>query len=320
MNYLYKKIYEAINTGIQKALVLDDEEDISMNYQHKKIVNNSNLMPYYVDDLLQDSDIEYNYEQIIKYYEETGYTYKVKDFNELKNIFDKIKNFKNVSFEWLNIKDYISIVLEDNSEINFYEKTDKNPLFLKLANDDILNTENEILIYLNENHYMPGREYQYMPEKEYQWQIKRVQIQPDDYLIDIKKYSTEKIVGIVEKNYSGYETCLRIHDIASKDPYTYGKTPAIDYCLNLNGINGYQGYLPSMGQLRLMSNNTDLINYIFKYLNLKEIKDLNNGRWWSSTESTYSCSWVLYNSSTNYGNKVNYYHTHIFPLFALKKN
>ncbi|WQJ53327.1 MAG: hypothetical protein [Wendovervirus sonii] len=37
MNYFYKKLYEAINTGIQRALILDDDFDISMNYQHTNI-------------------------------------------------------------------------------------------------------------------------------------------------------------------------------------------------------------------------------------------------------------------------------------------
>ncbi|WQJ53926.1 MAG: hypothetical protein [Wendovervirus sonii] len=303
MKYLYNKIYEAINTGIQKALVLDDEDEVSMNYQHKKIVNNTNVISYYVNELLQNSNNEYNYKQIIKYYEETGYTYKVKDFNELRNIFDKIKKIKNASFEWIsNMKDYVSIVLDDSSEINFYEKTDKKPLFLKFANDDILNTENEILIYLHNDHYIP--------KENYIWQTKEVQIQGDDYLIDDE--------NIAEKDYSGYETCLRIYNIVSKKPKKYGKVHAIDQCLKLN-INDYQGYLPSMGQLRILSDNIDMINYIFKYLNLKKIKDLNNDWWWSSTETCNYGSWFLGNGSTYDDDKVNNNNC-IFPLFAVKKN
>ena len=54
MKNLYNKIYEAINTGIQKALILDDEDDISINYQHKKISNNFNI-----DKLLQERQNEY---------------------------------------------------------------------------------------------------------------------------------------------------------------------------------------------------------------------------------------------------------------------
>ncbi|WQJ53817.1 MAG: hypothetical protein [Wendovervirus sonii] len=312
MKQLYKKLYEAINTGIQKALVLDNEKDISIIYQHKKIVNNFNTISYFVDDLLQDSDIEYNYEQIIKYYKETGYKYKVKDFNELRNIFDKIKDIENVSWEWLDMKDYVSIVLEDRSEINFYEETDKKPLFLKFANDDIKNTENEILIYLHENHYIP--------EEIYRWQVKKVQIQPNEYLINNVKYgSRENTIKMADKDYSGYETCLRIQNIVSNNPKNYGAIPAIKYCLNLNDINGYQGYLPSMGQLRIMSDNINLINYVFKYLNLNEIKDLNDDRWWSSTEDSTIYSWYLYYGNSYNSYKVQYY-LRIFPLFALKKN
>ncbi|WQJ53380.1 MAG: hypothetical protein [Wendovervirus sonii] len=304
MKQIYNKIYEAINTGIQKALILDDEDDISMNYQHKKIVNNANLMPYYIEELLYDSNNKAaNYRKILKYYKETGYTYKVKDLNELRNIIDKIKNFKNVSFEWIeNMKDYISIVLDDNSEIYFNEKTDKTPLFLKFANDDILGTENEILIYLYKNH---------ISTKRYQWQTEEAQIQSDEYLIDDENKAN--------KDYSGYETCLRIQSISSKEPEKYGEIPAIDYCLN-QIVNGYQGYLPSMGQLRIMSDNIDIINYIFKYLNLNEIKNFNKRYWWSSTENSYNYSWGLGNGSTYYylGNKV-YNYNRIFPFFAIKK-
>ncbi|WQJ53404.1 MAG: hypothetical protein [Wendovervirus sonii] len=205
MKQLYKKLYEAINTGIQKALILDDEDDVSIIYQHKKIVNNENLLPYYVSELLNDTDIEYNYEQIINYYKETGYTYKVKDFNELKSIFDKIKNIENISLEWIDMKDYISIVLEDKSEINFYEETGKKSLFLKFANDDILGTENEILIYLHNNYYI---------QQKFQWQTKEKQIQSNEYLINVKTYGSWKNAKrAAEKDYTGYKTCLRIQDI-----------------------------------------------------------------------------------------------------------
>ncbi|WQJ53900.1 MAG: hypothetical protein [Wendovervirus sonii] len=312
MKYLYKKLYEAINTGIQKALALDDEDDVSIIYQHKKIVNNTNLIPYYVDELLNGSNKFINYKQIIKYYKETGYKYKVKDFNELKTIFDKIKKFKTASFEWIDMKNYISIVLEDNTEINFYEKSNKKSLFVKLANDDILGTENEILIYLHDNHYIP--------KNLYQWQTKFVQIQDDKYLINRDKSgSFNNAQKTAEKDYSGYETCLRIHDAVSKDPYTYGNVPAIDYCLKLNDINGYQSYLPSMGQLKIMSDSIDMINYIFKYLGLNEIKDFNDGRQWSSTEDYNATSWYLNNGITYNCYKVSN-SLRIFPLFAVKKN
>ncbi|WQJ53847.1 MAG: hypothetical protein [Wendovervirus sonii] len=304
---LYKKIYEAINTGIQKALILDDCDDISINYRHKKINNNTNLMFYYVDELLNDTDIKYNYEQIIKYYKETEHKYKVNDFNELIKIFNKVKDIKNVSWEWIeNIKDYISIVLDDDTEINFYEKTDKKSIFLKFANDDILDTENEILIYLSDNHKMT--------ENAYKWQDKHIQIQNNEHLVNMQIYGDiQHTKKMAEKDYAGYENCLRIHNIVSNDPKKYGKIPAIARCLNLK-INGYQGYLPSIGQLKIMSDNIDTINYILNYLNLVEIKL--RSLWWSSTEYDNNYSWAMGVNDIyfQYGIK-NTNVVRIFPLF-----
>ncbi|WQJ53788.1 MAG: hypothetical protein [Wendovervirus sonii] len=288
MKYLYNKIYEAINTGISKALVLDDEDDISMNYQHKKIVNNANLMPYYVDELLNDIS---NYKQLIKYYKNSGYTYKVKDFNELRNIFDKIKNIKNASFEWIeNMKDYISIVLEDDTEINFYEKSDKTPLFLKFANDDILGTENEILIYIHDNHKIC--------KKKLIWQDvdTLTRMKNSKYFINDEIYKTYvDAKNIANKNYSGYKNSIRIYDENSSG------NSAINYCLNQN-VNNYQGYLPSLGQLKIMSDNIDMINYVFKYLKLKKIIILND-EWWSSTEYNDYIIWDCFKGIQTVSNK-----------------
>ncbi|WQJ53921.1 MAG: hypothetical protein [Wendovervirus sonii] len=307
MKNLYNKIYEAINTGIQKALVLDDEEDISMNYQHKKIVNNSNTISYFVEKLLNGSTTltnSANYEQIIKYYSGTGYKYKVKDFNELKNIFNKIYYIENVSFEWIsNLKDYISIILADSSEINFYEKSVKTPLFLKFANDDILGTENEILIYLQENHYIS--------KEDYQWQTTHEQILKDEYLINEKNYGNWKnTVNVAEKNYDGYENYLNIQE---NHIFIYGETPAINYCSKLK-VNNYEGYLPSIGQLKIMYDNKVMINYILRYLKLNEIKL--EDAWWSSTEYSDEESWHLsYNGNVSVNCKATFY-AYVFPLFA----
>jgi len=46
MNSLYNKIYEAINNGITKALIIDDEQsqDVSVNFQHKEL--SADFIPY----------------------------------------------------------------------------------------------------------------------------------------------------------------------------------------------------------------------------------------------------------------------------------
>jgi len=50
MNNLYNKIYEAINTGIQKALIIDDgqNKDVSIGWKNRNITAETDMLSYYV--------------------------------------------------------------------------------------------------------------------------------------------------------------------------------------------------------------------------------------------------------------------------------
>ncbi|WQJ53957.1 MAG: hypothetical protein [Wendovervirus sonii] len=115
MKYLYNKIYEAINTGIQNALALNDE-DVSIIYQHKKISNDFNI-----DKLLQERQDEYKklienknfqgclnlYNSEYLYFEKRTVGYKVSSKEELKKIVKKFDNEKwyNFDLNWLDVSE-----------------------------------------------------------------------------------------------------------------------------------------------------------------------------------------------------------------------
>ncbi|WQJ53754.1 MAG: hypothetical protein [Wendovervirus sonii] len=116
MEQIYNKIYEAINTGIQKALVLDDEDDISIIYQHKKISNNFNI-----DKLLQERQDEYKklienkdfqgcfnlYNSEYLHFEKQTIGYKVRSKEELQKLVNNVNIYynKNDNFDlnWIDV-------------------------------------------------------------------------------------------------------------------------------------------------------------------------------------------------------------------------
>jgi len=158
MNNLYNKIYEAINAGIQKALILDPDNDVSVKWHEKNKTSDMNLISHYVDELLNDNDDEYYYNQIIEYHNNTGYRYKCEDIAELFHIFNKIKNFGIFPeiFKWVDTRNSLSLILDNDYEISLSDYDENlNPLFLKISNNALRSGNNDILIYIPENHYIP---------------------------------------------------------------------------------------------------------------------------------------------------------------------
>jgi len=156
MNKLYNKIYEAINAGIQKALIINDtqDDDVSVNFSHKKISAEFNVMDQYVEELMdmhKYQDLQNQYYKIIQYYDDFHKKYKVKDFEELVTIFNKIRSITGCSLYWIDTSDVISLILDNDIEIplnQFNKKWDK-AVFIKIKNSvcghDIITHKNSLI-------------------------------------------------------------------------------------------------------------------------------------------------------------------------------
>jgi len=121
MNNLYDKIYEAVNTGIQKALIIKDgqTEDVSVNFHHKAINTNVNTLNHYVRELINGDDNEYYYNLICEHYKNNQIKYIVKDFDELYILWDimynGLYNTYNL-FQWIDLHNVITIINSDGTE------------------------------------------------------------------------------------------------------------------------------------------------------------------------------------------------------------
>jgi len=91
---LSNKIYEAVNNGITKALILTDEQsqDVSVKFHHKSMSNNVDLLNHFINDLYENPDHEYAYNMLKKYCKEYNRIYTPNDIHELNNFFKIYKH------------------------------------------------------------------------------------------------------------------------------------------------------------------------------------------------------------------------------------
>jgi len=139
MNNLYKKIYEAIDNGIQKALIINDiqNNDISVKWHGKQIKGDLNQQIIVDDwvhnDLLINKDLS-DYNDIIN----CNCKYTVKDIDELYTIIELTQNEPDFTVNWLDVSNidlsHVSYILSDGSEINITDYKSGMPVvFVKIS-------------------------------------------------------------------------------------------------------------------------------------------------------------------------------------------
>jgi len=112
-------------------------------------------MCYYVDNLLNDENKDYYFDELKSCYKTSKKKYKVTDFNKLSEIMLIIRQLGKLtknSLNWIDMSNFISVILSDDSEVE-YTEIDKQskPMFLKISDNQLKETHNEILLYLNDN-------------------------------------------------------------------------------------------------------------------------------------------------------------------------
>jgi len=247
MNNLYNKIYEAVDTGIQKALILDPENDVSVNWQNKKITTEINEMNKNVENFLNAVNIE----EITEYYDlimidnkNFRRTYMTKNIYELTAIYQQLKKIKKWSIPWVNSMYALSIITNTGKElhINQYLKN-KNcgkAEFLKIMHEHgsfLIHTSlmiSDYIRYCNNDNIPHTKIYNYLESQA---------------VNDFKGF---------ENTYSNKIDKNKLKDF-----------PVFKEIYNIN-IPGYKAYLPALGELKVLFENIDTINHILYLIDKKE--------------------------------------------------
>lgn len=312
MNKLYEKIYEAVNAGIQKALIIDPEQDVSICWQDKKIQSNVNIMNHYVKELMAGNTDQYEY--ILKCNKETGQKYHIKNFNELIEIFkiiDKIPEQKN-DLHWLQLSDILCLITYDNEEVSFDNADDYDIKFIKIKNNI---TGHDII--LHKDLLISG-----IHNDKLEWNKTYVHqnfFNNIDCISCTKqpKLPLEEVKKIVVYDYDGYINTYNNINIENKQYMNY---PAFKYCVSLNDkYPDYEVYLPAAGELHFIIDNIKIFNYILHEINSSIIE---RGDYWSSTEENYDAAWQICAGKLKKDDLISYdYKCHscmVLPFFKKK--
>jgi len=288
---LYNKIYEAIDNGIQKALIISDNQDndTSIRWKEKEISNDFNLLNEYVKKFLTSN----NYKEI---YQEMSYLlngdikYKVHDFEELTELYKRLYfaqnpvvggSHDNVNINWIDFSNTIILILDDYSEIplDMFNKDIHKILLIKIKN----NICGHDIIFHKDIKISKG----------IQWNETEVDEETFNKT-ECVKANGSSYWEAVRKNCDGYEHTYNNINIKDDDDDNY---PAFKYC-KYKSLLGYKGYLPAIGELMFMCENANTIrDIVYLHTNMREnisimqLYRISQNQFWSSSEADYANAW-----------------------------
>jgi len=253
MNNLYDKIYEAVNTGIQKALIISDDSnnDISIGWHEKQISSNANknmLFDEYAEAFLNNDDItdmRDNYRKLLDLHNDHDYTYMANDIYELSDIYRQMQKIGKKNFSWVNTSNSFVLLDKNGNEmsLNQYIKA-KNTFdveFLKMKHrfGDII---------IHKTFMIP----KYPIELASSRQIN----------IGTLKFGTMNQASL---DFNGYEHTYKNSLIDEN----IDKLPAFKAVKEINDFI-YDAYIPGFGELKMMFDNLKVIYYVLCQIDKKE--------------------------------------------------
>jgi len=263
-----EKILKAIDKGLMNVLSTDIE-DQNIDFEHDDI--NSEYSHFLTIDELRDM-----------FYEDND------------SIFKPLGNTKSA----------LSLILEDGKEISLFEyNADKNPVFIKISNDMLAKNDGVIYIDVNGNHQISSDlpwindnifcRWKLLPEKYFQ----KIGDYPEKYDFNGYNNCMQIMQTINDPDFEGYDRLKRF----GYNRHMELHAPAVEYCMGIESpIFGYEGYLPSAGQMFMLKSYIYMINHVLKHIGCESIdfgdsksKNSDEYVWWTSSEMDGDYAYVM---------------------------
>jgi len=207
----------------------------------------------------------------------------------------QMEHFIDISFYLCDATDVVYLVLDDGSEFPLHKFTNQNVDFIVFKASPEVGPHD---IVIHNNLVLSATMKQWVSTHQFVSAISRNYDDSDCIAHSLQdKYGYEHILNILKDDINGYEHTYFNKNI-KYNTKNIDKCPALAYCWQIGTVNGYQAYLPAIGELLFIHKYMHIINEILLFLHSDEILIEDNRykhSFWSSTDESAGIVWTLKN-------------------------
>jgi len=229
-------------------------------------------------DILNNTGIKPLYDNIIEYYNGTGQKYKPADIFEYNEIFEKCRRIggmtlKTLNVGWLDCRNFVTVIMEDGSEVPFNENVSKKSAMLFR-----LKLSENIQLTLHKNVILDTKNM-------YKW------TSDSDKYYEMPYDGSATVSLEFDTDLNGYANTYRNINIWDGEKNDFSIYPAFEYVNNINEMSGYKAYLPAKDEMKWAVYFVNVIQYVSLKLTEKFVarKYLEN----ALTSSEYAKMWAV---------------------------